>query len=414
MKKRILALVTLLFVMFSLSGCGDRTKEYSCIDRLCPELKEKIHRYMTVDEVTAILDEKYQKLDSTGSGFSNVYDIGTIGNMTMILSIYDDFDYTFGQISSVGTEDDLKNLCNLLADEAEEEKGFLGDCYVKVDEREYSVEEFKEMLETDYWYYTVLDEIVSFYSSPFFSMSSKYYSEIIYIERMEDYEHYRITITLFSEYDLAPADDILKNTQAQENYRDAYESTVALENYIVGSEISFEKKGLFGGGISISGDISKNNGIYSGDVVMEMPGNTYNYTYASPYGEIDTWASMNKGEKSIFLPFNVANLGAGIIQPISDEIISTGVPTSENLQTVKFSVTNDQAYELYGSIIDYFKKVAEKSIDISDLKFSSGTITVTIQNGMIKDYKVVLEGKASAGSITCEFSCSIKQPGSIG
>ena len=196
--------------------------------------------------------------------------------------------------------------------------------------------------------------------------------------------------------------------QAQANYIEAYESTVALENYTVGSEISFEKNGLFGGGISISGDISKNNGIYSGDVVMEMPGNTYNYTYASPYGEIDTWASMNKGEKSIFLPFNVANLGAGIIQPLSDEIISTGVPTSENLQTVKFSVTNDQAYELYGSIIDYFKKAAEKSIDISDLKFSSGTITVTIQNGMIKDYKVVLEGKASAGSITCEFSCSIK------
>ena len=196
--------------------------------------------------------------------------------------------------------------------------------------------------------------------------------------------------------------------QAQENYRGAYESTVALEDYTVGSEISFKKNGLFGGGISISGDISKNNGIYSGDVVMEMPGNTYNYTYASPYGEIDTWASMNKGEKSIFLPFNVANLGAGIIQPLSDEIISTGVPTSENLQTVKFSVTNDQAYELYGSIIDYFKKAAEKSIDISDLKFSSGTITVTIQNGMIKDYKVVLEGKASAGSITCEFSCTVK------
>ena len=208
----------------------------------------------------------------------------------------------------------------------------------------------------------------------------------------------------FSSY--SPSEEDI--AQAQANYIEAYESTVALENYTVGSEISFEKNGLFGGGISISGDISKNNGIYSGDVVMEMPGNTYNYTYASPYGEIDTWASMNKGEKSIFLPFNVANLGAGIIQPLSDEIISTGVPTSENLQTIKFSVTNEQAYELYGSIIDYFKKAAEKSIDISDLKFSSGTITVTIQNGMIKDYKVVLDGNASAGSITCKFSCTVK------
>ena len=385
------------------------------VDRLCPELKEKIHCYMTEDEINAILGEKYPKLNSTDwTYYHNAYDVGTIGNMTMTLS-FNVYDFGFsGQISTVASEKDLNYLLNVLANETDKSKGFFERSYVKVvydynnwdgknKEEKYTVKEFKEYLNR---YHLSIDSIkyITFHSSSLFSES---FYEYVSFDRTEDYINYLICFPI-SKYDLAPADDILKNTQAQENYRDAYESTVALENYTVGSEISFEKNGLFGGGISISGNISKNNGIYSGDVVMEMPGNTYNYTYASPYGEIDTWASMNKGEKSIFLPFNVANLGAGIIQPLSDEIISTGVLTAENLQTVKFSVTNDQAYELYGSIIDYFKKAAEKSIDISDLKFSSGTITVTIQNGMIKDYKVVLDGNASAGSITCEFSCNIK------
>lgn len=196
--------------------------------------------------------------------------------------------------------------------------------------------------------------------------------------------------------------------QAQENYNEAYENTVILEDYTVSSDISFKKNGLFGGAITINGDITKANGVYTGNATLKMPGNEYSYTYASPYGEIDTWASLNNSEKTIFLPFNVANLGAGIVQPLAEEIIATGVPTSSDLHTVKFTITNDQAYGLYGAIINYFQKAAEKSMDISDLTFSSGTITVTMQNNTIKDYKVVLDGNASAGSITCEFSCNIK------
>lgn len=211
-------------------------------------------------------------------------------------------------------------------------------------------------------------------------------------------------IGLFSDY-VPTAEEI---SQAQENYIEAYENTVILEDYTVSSNVSFKKNGLFGGAITISGDITKTNGIYSGNATLDMPGKEYSYTYASPYGEIDTWASLKSGEKTIFLPFNVANLGAGIIQPLSEEIIATGVPTSPELNTVKFSVTNDQAYELYGVIIDYFKKAAENSMDISDLAFSSGTITVTIEDEIIKDYQVVLSGESNAGSITCEFSCTIK------
>ena len=422
---RTIAMILLIFSLFLLSGCGDGTKEYSsCIDKLCPELKEKIHRYMTSDEIADILDQKYQKVEQLDYMpyylYSHVYDIGTIGNMTMYLGFSADGEYFNGAISSIGTEDDLDYLCTMLANETEEVKGasHVKLTYTSDREETYSVEKFKELIQTeDYWRYSV--KYISFYASPYFA-SSNYYSEFLHVEQTEDF-NYKMTFMLLADYDLAPVDGVSKdsqaqdnnkeenaNTQAQENYKKAYENTVILENYTVNSNVTFKKKGLFGGAITIKGDITKTNGVYSGKAVLDMPGNKYTYSYASPYGDVDTWASLNNDKKTIFLPFNVANLGAGIIQPLSEEIIATGVPASSDLNTVQFTVTNDQAYELYGAIINYFKKAAEKSMDISDLTFSSGTITVIIKDGAIKDYKVVLSGKSKAGSITCEFSCTIK------
>lgn len=190
-------------------------------------------------------------------------------------------------------------------------------------------------------------------------------------------------------------------THAQENYKEAYENTMSLEAYSMDMKISL-KKGLFD--VTISGDITNDNGIYSGDVEFDAPFDKTNCTY---FAEDSKWSKLYMDDdgktKYLLLPFNAASLGTGIVCDIPEEILVTGVPTSAELTTIKFIINNEQAYLLYGTIVDYFKEFAGSDFDLSDLKFSEGTILVEMNNDQIKKYDITLKGKSSAGKITCHF-----------
>ena len=189
--------------------------------------------------------------------------------------------------------------------------------------------------------------------------------------------------------------------QAQENYKEAYENTIILENYSMDMEISL-KKGLFD--VTISGDISKEGENYSGDVTFDAPFDKTNCTY---FAEDSKWSKLYMDDdgktKYLLLPFNAASLGTGIVCDIPEEILVTGVPTSAELTTIKFIINNEQAYLLYGTIVDYFKEFAGSDFDLSDLTFSEGTILVEMNNDRIEKYDITLKGKSSAGKITCHF-----------
>ena len=166
-------------------------------------------------------------------------------------------------------------------------------------------------------------------------------------------------------------------------------------------EISL-KKGLFD--VTISGDILKKGESYSGDVTFDAPFDKTNCTY---FAEDSKWSKLymdDEGKtKYLLLPFNAASLGTGIVCDIPEEILVTGVPTSAELTTIKFIINNEQAYLLYGTIVDYFKEFAGSDFDLSDLTFSEGTILVEMNNDRIEKYDITLKGKSSAGKITCHF-----------
>ena len=197
--------------------------------------------------------------------------------------------------------------------------------------------------------------------------------------------------------------------QAQENYIEAYENTVALENYTIDAEISFKKGWL---GITIGGDISKSKGVYSGNVVFSMPGNKYNCTYSAPHGESGDWSKLYvegvEGNNCMNIPFNIADFKSGIICKLSDEILSTGIPTNTSLNNITFKLTDEQTQELYGVIFEFFKTMAGSDFDLSNLRFTDSIITVSLQDNMIKSFNVTLSGQANAGSISCEFKCLLK------
>ena len=60
METRIFALVTLLFMLFSLTACG-RERKLTYIDKLCPELTENIYCTMSEEEINYILGKRYEK-----------------------------------------------------------------------------------------------------------------------------------------------------------------------------------------------------------------------------------------------------------------------------------------------------------------------------------------------------------------
>ena len=199
--------------------------------------------------------------------------------------------------------------------------------------------------------------------------------------------------------------------QAQANYIEAYESTVALENYTIDAEISL-KKGWLGLGITIGGDISKNEGMYSGNVVFDMPGDKYNCTYSAPHGESGDWSKLYvdgvEGNNCMNIPFNIADFETGILCNLGSEIVSTGVPTDASLSTIMFSLTNEQTQELYGAIFEFFKTMAGSDLDLSNLEFTNSVVNVSLQNGMIKSFDVMLTGKANAGNIKIELKCTVR------
>ena len=185
--------------------------------------------------------------------------------------------------------------------------------------------------------------------------------------------------------------------QARENYREAYENTEALEAYTVAANVAF-KKGVMGLGMNLDGEISKANGTYTGNVVLKLPASKKEYAYYAPYADTETWTSLKRKNKRIVLPFNMADVGEGIICDLPDTIINRGYPSDSDINIIEF----------YDEIIDYFKEAAEDSLDLSDLAFSSGEIVVTLQNSLIKSFEVSLSGAAKAGTITCDFSCEMK------
>ena len=197
--------------------------------------------------------------------------------------------------------------------------------------------------------------------------------------------------------------------QAQANYIEAYENTLLLEDYTIDAEVSL-KKGLLG--ITIDGDISKNEGVYSGNIAFDIPGNNYNCTYSAPHGESGEWSKLYiegiEGNNCMNIPFNVADLESGIICNLSTEIIANGVPTDASLSNITFELTNDQTQEIYGAIFDFFKAMAGSDLDLSNLEFTSSVIKVSLQDNVIKSFNVILSGKANAGNIKCEFKCTIR------
>lgn len=189
-----------------------------------------------------------------------------------------------------------------------------------------------------------------------------------------------------------------------EMFEEAYANTVALENYSMEAEISLRKL-VFEA--NISGIVKKQDGQYTGTAIVKIPGKKYSYTYSSPYDGKDTCTELKSDSGNKYLSFNIANIGEGVICPLPDEIVETGEFTNKSKTKVEFLITNEQASDLYGSMIEYFKTAATDYIDLSDMVFTSGSINVTIEDNKIWDYTVTLEGDSRIGKITCEFSCTI-------
>ena len=145
-------------------------------------------------------------------------------------------------------------------------------------------------------------------------------------------------------------------------YVEAYNNTAVLENYSMEAQISLRKL-LFEA--KVSGIVKKQDGAYTGTAVLKLPGKKYNYEYVSPCNGNDTCTELRSEEGNKYLSFNIANIGEGVIRPLPEEIVETGEFTNSKKSIIEFSVTNEQAYELYGAMIEYFKESAAEYIDLS-------------------------------------------------
>ena len=189
-----------------------------------------------------------------------------------------------------------------------------------------------------------------------------------------------------------------------ELYAEAYANTSALESYSMEAEISLRKL-VFEA--KVSGIVKKQDGVYTGSAILKIPGRKYNYEYVSPYNGKETCTELRSEDGNKYLSFNIASIGEGVIRPLPEEIVDTGEFVSRKKGIIEFSVTDGQANELYGPMIEYFKESAAEYIDLSDMYFTSGTIDISIENEIITDYTVTLKADSRIGKLTCGFHCTV-------
>jgi hypothetical protein len=204
--------------------------------------------------------------------------------------------------------------------------------------------------------------------------------------------------------EVEPKETETEDITVSEVFEEAYENTAALESYSMEAEISLRKLVIES---SVSGIIKKENNAYTGSVIVKVPGKKYSYTYSSPYDGKDTNVALISDSGNKFLSFNIADIGEGVICSLSEEIIETGEFTNRAKTEIECSVTNEQAEALYGDMIDFFKDAEKSIVDLSDLYFTSGSIDVRVEDGIIRDYTVTLRGESKIGKITCQFSCTV-------
>lgn len=193
--------------------------------------------------------------------------------------------------------------------------------------------------------------------------------------------------------------------QTREGYVEAYENTEELDSYDMSMRIEL-KKGLVG--MSIEGLVSKDNDSYTGNVKINTPGQKYDCVFKHPWDEYGFWSClMIDGDENncLFMTFNMAKIGEGIVVDIDDEIIENG--TVPSVGTIQFTLNADQAMDYYSNIIEYFREFSSDSVQIHDLEATGGKITVTLENNIIKTVKTTLNATSTAGDIICTLTATI-------